>query len=412
MVSQVEPGSGPASAALAGIRVLDLTQFESGTACTQTLAWLGADVIKVEPPGRGDQGRFLTNDLPGVDSYYFLVLNANKRSVTLNLKHPEGRALMTSLIRVSDVMIENFSPGAIERLGFDYEAVSALNPALIYVQIKGFGQDGPYGNFPSFDMVAQAAGGAMSITGEPDQTPMKPGPSIGDSGTGLHCTIGILAALIQRQATGLGQRVELTMQDSVINLCRIAYARQLVMGRAATRTGNTPQLQPTAPNGLYPCKPGGPNDYCFIYTSGNHHWERLLEAIGRSDLRDDPRFATLELRDQHRAAVDELVAAWTRRHTKQEVMDMLGRAGVPAGATFDTKELSEDAYLRQRGIFATVDHPQRGKFVMPAWPVKMSRSAVAVLPAPFLGQDNADVYGGLLGLPGAELDRLRQEGVI
>src|SRR5215210_4255361 len=209
--------------ALAGVKVLDLTQFEAGTSCTETLAWLGAEVIKVEEPTRGDQGRSASSERPGVDSFYFLLLNANKRSITCNLKHPRGAELLRRLIEHADVFIENFGPGVIDRLGFSYQQVSQINPRIIYAQIKGFAPGSPYEKFLAFDMIAQAVGGAMSTTGEPDGRPLKPGPTIGDTGTGLHTAIGILAALYQRQFTGHGQRIEVAMQECVINFGRIAY---------------------------------------------------------------------------------------------------------------------------------------------------------------------------------------------
>lgn len=400
--------------ALTGVRVLDLTQFESGTACTQALAWLGADVIKIERPGRGEQGRGASTDVPGQDSFYFLLLNANKRSVTLNLQHEDGKALFTRLLGEADVMIENFAPGAIERLGFGYDTVREINPRIVYAQIKGFAPDGPYANFLAFDPIAQAAGGIMSLTGAADGPPVKPGPTVGDTGTGLHACIGILAALYEREQTGLGQRVEVAMQDAMVNFCRIAYARQLMTGRAAERVGNKSPLGYSAPSDIYPCSPGGPGDYCFIYTSraGNHHWDRLLEVIGRSDLLGDARFATPELRLENQEAVDEIIVPWTSARTKQDVMEIFGRAGVPAGAVFDTMDLSTDPHLRARGVFAEVDHPHRGRFVMPGWPVKMSRSEVEVVAAPLLGASNEEVYSELLGLDGAELERLGGAGAI
>jgi len=403
-----------AGAALSGVRIVDLTQFEAGTSCTETLAWLGADVIKVEPPGRGEQGRAASTDVPGLDSYYFLLLNANKRSITLNLKTPDGCRLLGRLIERADVFVENFAPGIIERLGFGYDAVRRLNPRLIYAQVKGFAPDGPFGNYPAFDMIAQAAGGAMSLTGLPHEPPLKPGPTIGDTGAGLHLAIGILAALVQRQRTGTGQRVEVAMQEAVINYCRISFARQLLTGHAAERWGNQSQLGMTAPSGIYPCSPGGPNDYVFIYTTraGNHQWERLLEVIGRQDLKGDPRFANPLQRAANAGPIDEAITAWTRQYTKREAMDRLGKAGVPAGATFDTLELTRDEHLNRREAIVSVDHPTRGALKMPGWPVKMEQSHVLVQAAPLLGQHNREVYTELLEMSDDELARLHEQGVI
>lgn len=400
--------------ALAGVRVVDLTQFEAGTSCTQTLAWLGAEVIKVEEPGRGEQGRRASADRPDADSYYFMALNTNKQSVTANLKSAEGRALLTRLIEASDVFVENFAPGVIERLGFGYEAVRAINPAIVYAQIKGYSPDGPYANFPAFDMTAQAAGGALSITGEPSGRPLKPGVTIGDTGAGLHCAIGVLAALFQRTVTGVGQRIDVAMQEAVINFARIAFARQALAGSAAPRTGNQSMLGTNSPSEVYRCRGGGENDYCFIYTSraGNHHWDRLLGVIGRQDLVGDPRFATPELRQQHHGLVDDAITSWTAEHDKETVMTRLGEAGVPAGAVFDTQELIDDPHLRERGAIATVKHPVRGDFHMPGWPVRMSGSHVPVTPSPLLGADTDAVYSRLLGLDAAKLAELKSAGSI
>jgi formyl-CoA transferase len=400
--------------ALAGVRVIDLTQFEAGPSCTETLAWLGADVIKIEPPGRGDQARSASTDQPGLDSYYFLLLNANKRSVTLNLRLPDGASILRHLLRDADVFVENLGPGSVERLGFDYESVRAINPRVVYAQIKGFAPDGPYGNFLSFDHIGQAVGGAVSVTGAQDGPPLKPGPTIADTGTGLHCAIGILAALYQRRQTGVGQRVEVAMQEAVINYCRVSYAAQARTGLAAGRSGNRGQLGMTAPADIFPCHPGGSNDYVFVYTSraSNEHWLALLDVIGRQELKEDPRFATPEKRAQHAEAVGGVISAWTLQRTKREAMEALGSAGVPAGAVFDTLELSNDPHLRRNGMFVTVNHAERGDFTMPGWPVRMSCSHVHAAPAPLLGQHNRDVYGTLLGLGEPELADLTARGVI
>jgi formyl-CoA transferase len=254
----------------------------------------------------------------------------------------------------------------------------------------------------------------MSTTGEADGRPLKPGPTIGDTGTGLHTAIGILAALYQRQSTGRGQRIEVAMQEAVINFCRIAYATQLVSQKPAPRVGNRGVLGTNAPSEAYPCKGGGPNDYCYVYTTraGNHHWERLLQVIGRDDLLGDPRCATTRDRYAHRDDVDELLGPWIAQRTKREVMETLGRAGIPAGAVFDTDELLNDAFLRERGMFCTVDHPVRGPVTMPGWPVKMSDSSVPLVSAPLLGQDNAQVYSDLLGCTLDQLQDLQSEEVI
>ena len=400
--------------ALDGVKVLDLTQFEAGTSTTQILAWLGADVIKIEEPTQGDQGR-RTFTSPGLDSYYFLLLNNNKRSVTLNLRHEQGKQMLRQMIPLADVFIENFAPGVIERLGFSYEQVRALNPRIIYAQIKGFGADSPYAHVLAYDMMAQAMGGAFSTTGGPDTPPLRPGPNVGDSGTGLHCVSGILAALYQRARTGRGQRIEVAMQEAVVNFMRISFASQYLLGHAAERVGNHNAVgRSSAPSNVYPCKPFGPNDFIYIYTSraGNKHWERLLQVMGREDLADDPRFATPAARNDHDAEVDQLLADWTRQFTKHEVMRILGEAGVPAGPVLDSVELSSDPYLRERGMFVTVEHPQRGEVVVPGWPAKMSDSPVEVQRAPLHGEHNAEVYREWLGLTAEQVAHLRAEKVI
>jgi formyl-CoA transferase len=410
----VQPTESSGHPALAGVRVVDLTQFEAGTSCTETLAWLGADVIKVEEPKRGDQGRAASSERAGVDSYYFLLLNANKRSVTCNLKDPRGREMLCQLIQQADVFVENFSPGTIERLGFGYDEVSRLNPRIIYAQIKGFSKGSPYESHLAFDMIAQAVGGAMSTTGEADGRPLKPGPTIGDTGTGLHTAIGILAALFQRQSTGRGQRIEVAMQEAVINFCRIAYSSQLMWDKPAPRVGNRGVLGTNAPSEAYACKGGGPNDYCYIYTTraANHHWERLLQVMGREDLVDDARFKDNTDRWEHRDEVDAVISPWVAQRTKREVMEVLGKAGVPAGAVYDTNELINDPFLQERGMFATINHPVRGELKMPGWPVKMSDSCVPVQSAPLLGQDNLHVYGQLLGYSAEQLSALKAQEVI
>lgn len=405
-----QPSNPDRATALAGLKVVDLTQYEAGTSCTESLAWLGADVVKVEPQG-GENGRFASTERGDLDSYYFIIMNANKRSMVCDLKSPRGKDILTKLILKADVMIENMSPGGIERLGFGYDTVRKLNPRLIYAQIKGFAPDGPYAKFLSFDMIAQAVGGAFAITGVEGGPPLRPGPHVGDTGAGLHCLIGILAALNQRHATGRGQRIEVSMQDSVINFNRIVFAGQLMLGKPVPRTGNQSSLGAAAPSELYLCQPGGPNDYVMIYSTraGNWHWQRLLKVMGREDLADDPRFASPKLRVKHAQDVDALVGEWCAQRTKLEAMETLQNAGVPAGAVFDTQELMNDPQLRKRGMFVEVEHPTRGKFAIPGWPVKMSESRVPVKTAPLLGQHTAEVLSEWLGLSAAEIDEYVKE---
>lgn len=403
------------TAALEGVLVLDLTQFESGTVCTQTLAWLGATVIKLERPGVGEQGRRSSSDRPGWDSHAFILLNSNKKSITVDVKHPKGKEILRNLIKKADVFIENFSPGVIERLGFDYETVRAINPRIIYAQIKGFGTDGPYAKFPAFDAISQATGGAMSITGESDGPPMHAGVNMADSGAGYHCDIAILGALYQRTVTGKGQRVEVAMQDVVMNFSRSAWGRQLMTGLEAPRVGNAMPMAEVSPCNVYPCHPGGPNDYVFIYTSrhpGSNQWNCLLETIGRADLLNDLRFASPESRFAHRHEIDVVITQWTMQRTKYEAMELLGAANVPAGAVLSTTDLTNDMYLRKRGTIVEIDHPDRGKMWIPGNSIKLSDSTVPVKAAPRLGEDNEGIYEGLLGLSKSEIAELHEDGVI
>src|SRR5690349_17736921 len=307
---------------LAGIKVLDLTQFEAGTSCTEALAWMGAEVVKVEPPKGGEAGR------RGVaDPYYFMAYNANKKSITVNLKSERGLALVKEMAKKADVFTENFAPGAVERLGLGYDVVSELNPRIIYAQVKGFGQGSPYEKGLCFDPIAQACGGAMSITGERDGKPTKPGPTIGDTGTGMLLAFSIVSALYQRMQTGKGRRLQAAMQDSVMHYSRGMFIRQ-------AQTGKPAQRQPAggnAPHGIYPCKPGGPNDYVYLLTSraNPEHWPRLLKLIGREDLIGNPRYDTPDARIKCEAEVDDLVASWTRQRTKHEAMAQLSGGWCP-----------------------------------------------------------------------------------
>ena len=400
--------------ALAGIKILDFTQWEAGPSCTQMLAWLGADVIKVEKPGSGEAGRRSSADREDTDSMYFQMLNSNKRSITLNLKSDASGDVLRSLIGKFDVFIENFGPGVIERLGLGYDVVKEINPRMIYAQIKGFAPDGPLGDLLAFDMTAQAAGGSCSVTGEENGAPLRPGITVADTGTGLHCALGIVAALHQRHAPGRGQRVEVAMQECMVNFGRITYAAQFMLGKATPRNGNQSVLAASSPSGIYACANGGPNDYCFVYTSrqGNEHWERLLVAIGRQDLAHEQRFSSPESRYAHRVEIDKIITEWTQGHHKFEVMKILGTAGVPAAAVYDTEELSSDEHMRKRGMFVTLSHPTRGEYLVPGCPIRLSDSPVTVRPSPVVGADNEEVYGELLNLGPDDLQTMKKNMLI
>lgn len=396
--------------ALDHIKVLDLTQFEAGPSCTELLAFLGAEVVKIESPKGGDQGRYLITDKPGLDSPYFLLLNANKKSVTINLKSEQGLSLFKKLVPHFDVMVENYGPGAIQELGLGYDVMSKLNPRLIYAQVKGFGTYGPYSGYKSFDMIAQATGGAMSVTGTSDTEPLRPGPTIGDTGTGVHCAVAILAALLQREKTGHGQRIEVAMQDAVVNLTRIGMMGHYLGDVPAQRRGN--RITNLAPTDLYPCSPGGPNDYAYLITTTPEMWQSLAKAIGRADLVSDPRFVDQRSRNQHFNDIFDVIASWTRQRTKFEVMRILGEAGVPCGAVLDSGDVLANDHLKVRGMIQTIEHPTRGSFTMPGCAVQLSESSTDVLPAPLLGQHNSEILGNLLGLTNVDLANLKENGVL
>lgn len=401
-------GSPAAPANIAGIRVVDVTNNQAGPSCGQILAWLGADVGKVEEPGKGDVARYSQKDRPDADALFFLAFNANKRSLTLKLKHPGGGEVFRALLRTADVLLENFGPGVIERLGFGYPAVHALNPRLVYASIKGFGSYGPYRDYKSYEPIAQAMGGAMSVTGSPDGPPTYVWPSIGDSGTGMHCVIGILAALVQRHATGEGQQVEVSMQDAVVNLMRVSLRDHQRYGRTMGRTGN--QLGAGVPGTTYRCHPGGPNDYVFIFVQ-QQMWHPLLRAIGREDLIGDARYETPEARWQRRADVDELVEAWTITRAKHDVMEILAGAGVPCGACLDTAEVLADPHLLAREMIVEVEHPVRGRYLTVGNPIKLSASPTTIGPSPLLGQHREEILKEL-GYTEAQIRALASEGTI
>ncbi len=389
--------------ALDGLRVLDMTQYEAGTSCTQALAWLGADVVKVERPGHGDPGRGI-----GGSSEYFMVWNSNKRSVVLDLSQPRGRQLLFDLLPNYDVFVENYGPGVVEKLGIDYAACKAVKPDLIYGRIKGFGTSGPWSNYKCFDMVAQSAAGAFSITGEADGPPMRPGPTTGDAGTGVQMALAIVSAYVQRLNTGEGQLIELSMQEAMTYYLRTATASGRYGERAVGRSGNgaTPNMS------LYPCKGDGANDYVYIMAVTGRMWEALCRAIGRRDLFDDPRYQDPRDRYRNRDAIKTEIAKWTIERDKYDAMRELAEGGVPASAVLDTSDLYRNPHLVERGFVHELEHPAVGPIKLLGWPARMSASAVPIRAAPVLGAHSREVLASDLGLAGEEIDGLVEAGVV
>ena len=400
---------------LAGLKILDLTQFEAGPSCTEALAWMGADVVKVENPGAGDPGRSIGRTNPSTDGNYFLQYNANKRSIAANLKDPKGIEVLKSLAKQADVMIENFAPGAIERLGLGYDVIKAVNPSIIYCQIKGFGAGSPFEKGLAFDMIAQACGGLMSLTGEEDGPPCKPGATIGDTGTGMLMAVSILGAYVRRLRTGQGEHLQVAMQDSILHYIRNAFAyMERTEMKPAPRAGAKTVGGGNPPIGVYPTQGGGPNDYVYIFTSpaNPEHWTRLLKVMGREDLIGDKRFDTPAARTARRAEVDEIVAGWTRGHDKLTAAKLVSGATIPAGPVLDTRELADDKTFRDRKIRQTMQHPAIGDYVMSGWPVRFGGEPPKVGPAPTLGQHSGNVLADWLKMDKDAIGALKTAKVI
>ncbi|MGH7789262.1 MAG: CaiB/BaiF CoA transferase family protein [Candidatus Binatia bacterium] len=377
---------------LAGVRVVDLTQYEAGPSATQILAWLGADVIKVEPPG-GEPSRHLVGGTSARDSIVFVLFNQSKRSITLDLRQAADRASLRALLREADVLAENFAPQTLERLGLPIDELLRQQPELIVAAIRGYGPNGPWSQYKSLDFVAQAVGGAMSVTGAADGPPTRLGVTMADSGTGLHFAVAILAALFRRTRTGRGGRVEVSLQDAVVNLMRNAMAPTYVAGVPAPRTGNG---YPTSvPSDLYPCAGGGANDYLYILLASKQHWEALLRVIGRPELLDDPRFARQSARNQRPQEAYAVVAAWTRQHDKLEAMRRLSAVGVPCGAVLDTAELLASEQLRAAGMIVEHHHPQWGAIPVPGCPFRLDGFVPRIEPAPAIGQHTEEILAEL-----------------
>jgi len=392
--------------ALDGVKVLDLTQYEAGTTSTQYLAWFGAEVYKVERPGVGDPGRRVAGS-PN-DSYYFLNFNNNKKSVAIALDTPKGRELFLQLVKQVDIVVENFTLGTMEKLGLGYDVLNEANPRIIYATVKGFGTTGPYSQFKCFDMIAQAAGGAFSVTGNAEGPPMRPGATFGDTGSGVHAALGILAAYIQRMQTGRGQKVEIAMQEIIANFMREPMSQREWRGQPITRRGT----RTVVPTDLYPCAGGGPNDYLYIMVVTSRMWDALVTAIDKPELGMDPRFETVRDRHANGDALWEEIAEWTRRHPKFEAMEILAAAGVPCSAVYDTIDILEDRHLKARNMIRTIHHPRVGDFQLLAPPIHLSDSEVELVPAPLLGEHTAVVLRKELGLSAEDVRALAEAGVL
>jgi formyl-CoA transferase len=406
--------------ALEGVRVIDMTHVQSGPSSTQILAWLGADVIKVEVPGRGDVTRGQLRDLPDADSLYFTMLNCNKRSITVNMKSGGGQEVFTRLVREADILVENFGPGVLDRLGFTWERLHELNERLIYASIKGFGP-GRYANLKAYEVVAQAMGGAMSTTGFEDGPPTTTGAQVGDSGSGIHLVAAILAALYQRTHSGRGQHVMVAMQDAVLNLCRVKLRDQqrlaagpldeypnMAFGDAVPRAGNA--SGGGQPGWAVKCAPGGPNDYIYVIIQPPG-WKPITGLIGRPELAEDSDWATPEARLPKLDKVFALIEEWTSGLTKWQVMERFNAHDIPCGPILSTKELIEDTTLAELGSVVEVDHPERGRFKTVGCPLRLSDSPVEVKPPPLLGEHTEDLLGSL-GYAPEEIEKLREAGAI
>jgi formyl-CoA transferase len=413
--------------ALDGVRILDMTHVQSGPTCTQILAWFGADVLKIERSGVGDATRGQLRDIPDVDSLYFTMLNHNKRSLTLNTKSEKGKKIFTRLIEECDVMVENFAPGALDRMGFSWERIQKINPRLIYASVKGFGP-GPYADCKVYENVAQCAGGSASTTGVEGGVPLVTGAQIGDSGTGMHLVAGILAALFHRTHSGRGQRVECAMQDSVLNLCRVKLRDQQRLdhgplkeysqfgegkdfGGAVPRAGN--DSGGGQPGRILKCKgwETDPDAYTYFITQAAV-WKNICDVIGKPEWKEEPNYAQPEARLPRLSLVFEAIEAWTKTKTKYEVMEICNPLNIPVGPILSMKELAEEKSLRENGTVVEVDHPERGKYLTVGNPIKLSDSPTEVVRSPLLGEHTDEILKEVVGLSDDEIKRAKDEGAV
>jgi len=411
--------------ALKGVRILDMTHVQAGPTCSQLLAWMGADVIKFEPP-QGDATRGQLRDVPNADSLYFTMLNCNKRSITVNMKNLEGKKVFVDLLMKCDIIMENFGPGVLDRFGFTWEKIHELNPKIVMGSIKGFGSSGPYSDFKAYENVAQAMGGAMSTTGVPEGPPFVTGAQIGDTGTGLHLAIGLLAALHQANRTGQGQYVEVAMMDGVMNLCRVKWRDHQRLTRqtlseysvpTAVDMGDVPRAGNDSGGGqlgnAIHCKPGGPNDYIYVVVQ-EAVWDGLAKRIGadvgQPDLATDVRFARIADRRKNQNDMWALITQFASNHTKREFMAILNPLDVPCGPIMSTEDLATDEHVRGREMYVELDHPQRGKWWNVGMPIKLSASPAVIKRSPTLGEHTDEVLKDVLGYADDKVTQMKAAG--
>jgi formyl-CoA transferase len=413
--------------ALKGVKVLDMTHVQSGPTCTQLLAWFGADVVKVERPGVGDATRGQLRDIPEADSLYFTMLNSNKRSITLNPKKPEGAKIFTQLIKECDVMVENFAPGALDRMGFTWEKIQEINPRMIYASVKGFGP-GKYEECKVYENVAQCAGGSASTTGMLGEVPMVTGAQIGDSGTGLHLALGIVTALFHREKSGKGQKVSAAMQDGVLNLCRVKlrdqqrlergplkeysqFGENIPFGDSTPRAGN--DSGGGQPGRILKCKgwETDPNAYTYFITQAAV-WEKVCDVIGKPEWKEDENYSTPEARLPRLNEIFDTIESWTKTKTKFEVMETCNPLDIPVGPILSMKEIAEDQGLRETGTVVEVDHPVRGKYLTVGNPIKLSDSPAEVKRSPLLGEHTDEILKEFCNMSEEEIKAVREAGAV